>query len=220
MAVITPAYPRFRKATLLLSLLCSVVCSPSTVQAQDPPPPIGPVVLDLRASLPELPDAKAVADSRGLVAEELPGRGIGLDFAVHAYPFRIGIVTIGVGAQLTVVRSHSAPEGLREVTGRFTSFAPQLSLNFGSGEGWSYISGGPGVSRLSLIPAGEQAESADQAWVGTFNYGGGARWFVGPRLAFHFDLRMHSANPGPAQLTLPGSPRTNLLITSVGVSLK
>jgi hypothetical protein len=133
----------------------------------------------------------------------------------------LGPVTVGLGAQVTVLRSRSEAETpLQSVTAHFTSLAPQLSLNFGTGDGWSYISGGIGVSRWSIVPDGGQPQTADETWVRTFTYGAGARWFAKPHLAFHFDVRVHQIEPGPAQLTLPGSPRMNLLIISAGVSVK
>jgi len=192
----------------------------SRAAAQGPPPRIGPLVFDLRGSFPALSTDAALAASRDLTSSELPGRGLGVDVNAHFYPLAIGPTTIGLGGQLTWIRARSTPASLRAVTERLTSLAPQLSLNFGTGNGWSYLSGGIGGSRWSIVPDDGMAQVADQTWVRTFNYGGGARWFVRPRAAFHIDVRVHSVNPGPAQLVLPGSPRTNLLIIGAGISLK
>jgi hypothetical protein len=193
----------------------------SSAEAQDPPAPIGRLVADLSATFPRFSDDPALAASRGLSQAELPRRAIGGDLGAHVYPLRLGPVTLGLGAQATVLRSRAAADApLQSVTAHFTSLAPQLSLNFGTGDGWSYISGGVGVSRWSIVPDGGQPQAADEAWVRTVTYGGGARWFVKPHLAFHFDVRMHQIDPGPAQPPQPGSPRTNLLIMSAGVSVK
>jgi hypothetical protein len=193
----------------------------SSAEAQDPPPPIGPLVADVGGTLPRLSDDPALAASRGLSQAELPGRAIGVDVGAHVYPFRLGPVTIGLGAQVAMLRSRAEAEApLQSVTAHFISLAPQLSINFGSGDGWSYISGGIGVSRLSMVPDGGQPQTADEAWVRTATYGAGARWFVKPHLAFHVDVRVHQVDPGPAQLTLPASPRMSLFIVSVGLSVK
>ncbi len=201
---------------------CAIVlAASSSAEAQDPPAPIGPLVADLGGTLPKFRDDPGLAASRGLSQAELPGRAIGLDAGAHVYPLRFGPVTVGLGAQVAVLRSRAKAEApLQSVTAHFISVAPQLSLNFGTGDGWSYISGGIGVSRLSIVPDGGQPQTADQTWVRTTTYGGGARWFVKRHLAFHFDVRVHQAEPGPVQLTLPGSPRTNLLVISAGVSVK
>ena len=44
---------------------------------------------------------------------------------------------------------------------RRLTFTPQLSLNFGTGDGWSYISGGLGPSIWSIVPDGAQPLPAD-----------------------------------------------------------
>src|SRR5262245_34776064 len=139
----------------ILLLLPAFAAASGTAVALDPPPPIGPFAIDLRGTLPKFPNTAALADSRGLRLTDLPGRGIGADAGVHVYPFRVGVVTVGLGARLTLVRSRLGSEGtLPAVTGRFTSMAPQLSFNFGTGNGWSYISGGIGRSRWSIVPDG------------------------------------------------------------------
>jgi hypothetical protein len=130
-------------------------------------------------------------------------------------------VTVGLGGQLTFGRSHSSPDPpLRAVTSHYTEWAPQLSLNFGSGDGWSYLSGGAGKSRWSIVPDGGSPQDADQVWVWTVDYGGGARWFARSRIAFIIDFRVHAINAGPPQATLPGSPRVRMLILSAGVAFR
>ena len=171
--------------------------------------------------LPSMSETEALAASRGISTAQLPGRGFGVDLAAHVYPLRIRKVTVGLGAQLLLLRASGSPEPpLENVASRMTSFAPQLSLNFGTGNGWSYISGGIGTTRWSIVPEGAQPLAADEAWVLTYDGGGGARWFVRPRVAFHVDVRLHSIEPGPAQPALPGSPRVRMFVISAGISLK
>jgi hypothetical protein len=106
------------------------------------------------------------------------------------------------------------------VTETFTSFTPQLSLNFGTGHGWSYLSGGIGPARWSIVPDGAEPSPADEEQLRAINYGGGARWFARPRLAFTVDFRFHQIDPGTPVLGRAGSPRLTFIAIGAGVSLK
>src|SRR5262249_50158553 len=166
-----------------------------------------------------------LAQSRGVSEFELPGGGFGVDADAQYYFFRWKAVTFGVGGQVTLARSHSAETSVggvveRAVTERFTSIAPQISFNFGTGNGWSYISGGIGASKWFIVPDGYDPLPADEERLKTINYGGGARWFVKRHLAFHFDVRFYAIDPGTPAFGFPGSPRTTLMIAGAGISLK
>lgn len=194
--------------------------SPAT--AQEPPLPIPLLVVDVHAHVLSFPQDPLLAESRNLNPSELPGLGLGGDLGAHIYPLKWRAMTLGFGGQMTASRARRSPEAgstLRSTTGRFTSIAPQLSFNFGTGTGWSYLSGGIARSRWSIVPDEVARRTADDEWIKTINYGGGARWFAKPRLAFSFDVRFYAINPGTAGL-LPGSPRTTLMIIGAGVSLK
>ncbi|MGE4055870.1 MAG: outer membrane beta-barrel protein [Vicinamibacterales bacterium] len=207
-------------ACLLLGALCILAAS-RPASAQDEPSRIGPIAIDVRGSFPGLSDSPTLAASRNLVGDELPGRGLGGDVGAHLYLFKAGAVTFGIGAQLTLIRgtSQATEEGLRAVTSRLVSFTPQVSLNFGSGDGWSYLSAGMGQSEWSIVVQGEAPTSADLERLRTFNYGGGARWFMNEHVAFTFDVRFHVIEPGAIHvLGLPGSPRTRLLVIGAGLS--
>jgi len=83
-----------------------------------------------------------------------------------------------------------------------------------------FISGGIAASTWSVVPDGSIAQPPDQERLKTIDYGGGARWFAKPHLAFSFDVRfyaMDSSTPAPG---LPGGPRTRLLVVGAGVSVK
>jgi hypothetical protein len=185
---------------------------------------IGPFAVDVRGTFPGFPADVELAESRGLDVSELPGRGLGVDAGAHVYLFTWKAVTFGLGAQFTHARSRSTPPAsspdLRAVTEEFTSFAPQLSFNFGTGDGWSYISGGIGRSTWSVVPDDQEPGPADEERLFTINYGGGARWFAKPHLAFTFDVRFYAVDPGTPQAELPGSPRTTLLIIGAGISIR
>ncbi len=207
-------------ACLLLGALCFLAAS-RPASAQEDPSRIGPFVIDVRGSFPGLSDSPTLAASRNLVADELPSRGLGGDAGAHVYLFKAGAVTFGIGAQLTLIRgtSQATEEGLRPVTSRLLSFTPQASLNFGNGDGWSYLSAGMGQSQWSILVQGDAPTDADRERLRSFNYGGGARWFMNEHVAFTFDVRFHVIEPGAIHvLGLPGSPRTRMLVIGAGLS--
>jgi hypothetical protein len=205
-----------------------VLCAASPVRAQDPPPRIGLFVLDLHASIPQFPsDDAQLAESRGINSTAvLPGAGLGIQAGAHLYLLRIKAVTFGIGAEFAASRAREAPiasatTSTLALEERFSTFSPQLSLNFGTGHGWSYLSGGIGVSNWALVPEGQEGFPADSEPLKTINYGGGARWFAKSHLAFSFDVRFYAINPGTPYIEGKlGSPRTTLMIVGAGISLK
>jgi hypothetical protein len=208
-------------------LLCAFVSGARSVSAQDPPPRIPWFVVDAHATAPAFPsDDQELADSRGMTLAELPGRGWGVQLGAHFYPLRWRVITFGIGGEIAAGRASRTPPsddttGLRPATETFRTFAPQLSFNFGNGNGWSYLSGGIGYSTWALVPEGQANDyPPDSEPLYTINYGGGARWFIKPHLAFSFDVRFYAINPGSPFGGLPGSPRKTLLVIGAGVSLK
>jgi hypothetical protein len=230
-----------RLDAVLLCALAAVPFSSVRASAQTEKPPIGRFVLDVRATFPQFGSEQQLADSRGLRVSQLPGSGLGVDADAHVYVFRWKAITFGLGALVTFAQSHSSqstsddqpPVALPGVTERFSSVSPQISFNFGKADGWSYISGGIGVSAWTVIPDGGFARPPDMEHLQASNYGGGARWFLTPHIAFHVDVRFYGIYPGTpdptaypgspdptAQTQRPGSPRTTLLIVGTGVSIK
>lgn len=198
-----------------------------SVFAQGPPPKIGPFVLDVHGSMPRFPGSDPqLAASRAVDLKELPGSGLGVQAGLHVYVARWRAVTFGLGAEVASGRSHHGAAEVapgvfnRPTTERFTHVAPQLSFNFGDGDGWSYVSGGMGPSTWSLVPDAEPATTADSERLATINYGGGARWFIKRHLAFSFDVRFYAINPSTPVADRPNGPRTTLLVMGAGVSLK
>jgi hypothetical protein len=217
-----PALMR-RVALALVAAALLVACPP--VYAQDPPPPLPRVVVDLQGLVPVFPnDAAQLAESRGLSVTELPGAGLGGRAGAHVYLIKYRGITLGVGGEVLIGRSSSAPAegstGLVPVAERLTAAASQVSFNFGSGQGWSYLSGGVGRTRWSVHPSGQAEISADTESLPTVNYGGGARWFIKPHLAFSLDARIFEIQPGRPTQFGPGSPRTRLFVFGAGISLK
>jgi hypothetical protein len=216
-----------RKAfRVVLLLLCAFVSGARSLRAQDPPPRIPWFVVDAPATVPRFPsNDTALADSRDLEASELPGRGWGAQVGLHIYPLRWRVITFGVGGEVAVGRATKTPNvdttvALRSAREVFRTIAPQLSFNFGNGNGWSYLSGGLGRSTWAIVPEGQENHPPDSEPLKTINYGGGARWFIKPRLAFSFDVRFYAINPGTPFGVLPGSPRTTLMVIGAGVSVK
>jgi hypothetical protein len=101
----------------------------------------------------------------------------------------------------------------------FSAFSPQLSLNFGSRNGWSYLSAGLGWGSF-----GTELESAPlpdaEGRLRVINYGGGARWFARPRLALSLDLRFYAVNPQEAVVGRPAFPRKTMMVMSAGIGIK
>jgi hypothetical protein len=198
---------------------------PHISAAQEPPPLLPRITLDVRGTFPRFSTEPELAASRGLRPIELPSRGFGADLGLNFYLFKWKALTLGVGGQLTFTRGTSSPDtttqtDARPVIEKFTAITPQVSFNFGDGDGWSYISGGLGPSQRTLIPAGESVTAVDEERLRSVNYGAGARWFVTPHLAFTLDVRWHQINAGTPQLGFPASPRSTLFIAGGGITLK
>ena len=208
-----------RPCCTVLLLLAAV----TPTAAQDPGS-IGPFVVDIRGAFVSVGQDAELAASRGLGPAQLPGSGLGLDIGGHIYLFRWQSITFGLGASaLFASPSRSAGKNDPDPSGptvktRFMALSPQLSFNFGDGDGWSYVSGGLGTSRMSVfVTTGDEPA---QRRAGTLNYGGGARWFIKPRLAFSFDVRMFAISPLEQTSTEPSSPRMTRVAISAGVSIK
>jgi hypothetical protein len=211
-----------RRVALVLFLALGIA-APSF--AQEPPPRIGPFVVDLHGTVPRFPDDDpGLAASRGLSVIELPGTGLGVQAAANLYFFRWRAVTFGVGGEIMLARASQKPaaaaKGLQAVTEQFRSLGSQLSLNFGTGKGWSYLSGGIGRSNWSIVPDNLSHLFVDDEVLKTINYGGGARWFIRSHVAFSFDVRFYALNPGTPSAGNPASPRTTFLSVGAGISVK
>ena len=158
-----------------------------------------------------------------MAVSELPGRGPGLEIGAHIYPLKWKAMTIGLGGQIFLMRASSdaVPElGYRASRAALTSYSPQVSFNFGTGNGWSYVTGGIGPTTWSLVPEGSAPLAIDETALQTVNYGGGARWFAKQHVAFTVDLRFYDITSGVAEAGFPAHPRTRLIVIGAGVSFK
>lgn len=214
---------RTRVTTSLLLWLA--LAAPGAAQQQDP---IGPFAVDLRGAYGRHKAEPSVATDLGVTAANLPSRSFGLVAGAHVYPLRSSKVTLGLGANLVKTHGSStldliAADGTTTkgptVDRHFTTVSPEISLNFGHRNGWSYISGGMfGRSKQYVDRPDRQA--VNPAYRSTINYGGGARWFTTEHLAFSVDFRWYSVAEQAAAAGLIAQPRTTLLILSGGVSFK
>jgi hypothetical protein len=212
-----------------LGVAAAVLFLAAPSYAQFPVQPIGRFVADARVAFPKFKDLPSVNDAIGITEDQTPGRGLGLVFGVHVYPLRMGPVTLGLGGELLVSRGRKTPDtetsgGATTAAGptvesRLSSISPQISLNFGNRQGWSYLSGGIGGAVWTTeLDTASSTSTAPR--VKAINYGGGARWFAKPHLAFAFDLRWYAVDPQLAAGTRPAYPRTTMTVLSVGASFK
>lgn len=214
---------------LRVAIVAAVMLAPGPrpAAAQDPPPKIGPFAFDVHGYWARFPtNDKQLSDSRGLDLRELPGHGIGIHAAATFYVYSWRAVTFGLGGDFTAARSHTDGKRLgvnvvgRPITETFTHVAPELSFNFGNGNGWSYVSGGIGPGVWSVLPDGQTASGPDVERLQTINYGGGARWFVNRHIAFTVDVRFYAINPSTPVFNRPGGPRKTLRFMGAGISIK
>ena len=193
--------------------------------AQPTTGPLPHFAVDTRGSLARFKADPGVAAPLNVALDNLPTRGLGLTVGAHWYALRLRRITFGLGGELLLARdSATLHDSETDRTGptvstRVSAFAPQISFNFGRDEGWSYISGGLGSARIT-------SERADLPMAGPpartrmLNYGGGARWFNSPRMAFTFDVRFYAISPRFATPTMPGYPRAKFMVLSAGLAFK
>ena len=215
-----------------LVILILLIATPVSAQAPERLPWF---TVDAHAATVGLPQAE------GWVPEvsadtELPGRNWGLSTGVTVYPFRLGIITFGAGASVIVGKGSSQSLTITSGSGSnattrttpvvhtgITSLVPQLSINFGRKLGWSYLSAGLGVSRVTSradAVGSRPAIEVPEAWNSALNFGGGARWFMKPHLGAGFDVRFVKLGSRPATATLPAAKRTQVWNISAGISIQ
>ena len=210
---------------LLLLVTLSLPLTAATTRAQVARPP-GPFIIDARGAFSSVGRSEELSIPRGLQPGELPKTVLGLDVGAHVYPVR-GKVTLGVGASLLMIGGTQNPgaaeDGATEVPvtpGEFRvrGIVPQLSLNFGSSRGWSYLGAGLGFSQLKAGRA--ESELAYSPNLLTINLGGGARWFVSEHVAFTFDGRYYRLASKELEADYVGNPTVSMFVLSAGLSFK
>lgn len=198
---------------------------PDDTMAQVAAPP-GPFVIDARGAFASVGRSEELASPRGLQVSELPKTVLGLDVGAHVYTVR-GKVTLGIGASLLMVGGTQTPAepaagavDAPTTPGEFRvrGIVPQLSLNFGSSRGWSYIGAGLGLSQLKAGRAESDLSYSPQLL--TLNLGGGARWFVSEHVAFTLDGRYYRLTAKDLEAGYVGNPMVSMFVLSAGLGFK
>jgi hypothetical protein len=143
--------------------------------------------------------------------------------AAHIYPVRRGRLKIGIGAEVLTGSGSSQTKGADgvptgpEIHRRLSSMSGQVSLNFGRGAGWSYVTAGAGPLKFESYL--NEAEP-DGIGATTLNVGGGARWFNWDHVAFTVDLRFYLTRPATATTNTAARERARIVLFSAGISIK
>ena len=192
--------------------------------------------IDLHAASVGLPTAEGWIPVPVIGDTPLPGRGLGFAGAATVYPFKLGVMTIGFGASVSAgkgkgealtITTGSGTNAVTTVTPVFRTQAlnviPQVSINFGHRLGWSYLSAGIGTTRVAAsadaTPTTPQV-ILPETWNQALNFGGGARWFMRPRLGAGFDVRFVKLGSRGASGDIPSARRTQMITFSAGISIQ
>lgn len=211
-----------------------VVLFGASASAQGPPPdPPGPYAIDLHGSFGGFPRDSSFFPlvPTGTV---VPTRGFGLEVGGHVYLFRLGPARLGVGVSAMRVRHQTSPadppstgttpppvQTVPDVEATMTMLAPQVSFNFGTSDGWSYLSAGYGRAQVNTATSGTaRGAERENGPLNAMNIGGGARWFRSRHLAVTFDVRFHFLGATPADPPLVGTPRSTILTAGAGFSFR
>lgn len=211
---------------LLVAALFATLTGTASAQVDEP---LSGLVVDVRGAWARFKEDAVVASQIGVTPANLPTRGLGIAAGLHWYPVRVRGVTLGLGGEFLTARGtrtlepEDGTDPLQEpaptVSTRMTSASPQLSLNFGRKNGWSYISGGIGLATFTSGRADQPLGDPDGRARAT-HYGGGARWFTKRHLAVSVDLRFYTINEQPAAVARPAFPRMRFMVISAGVAFR
>jgi hypothetical protein len=209
------------RVVLALALLAAAA-SPAYAQPKDPLPTF---VVDVRGLFAKLGQDTTTATDLGVTAQELPGTAIGGAVGVNFYPLKkkisLGFGAEGLLARATAQQAADAQTGAVEgprIERRLQGISGTFSLNFGHGQGWSYVSAGIGPMRFQTF-SGDLPASAPPFQM-TQNFGAGARWFTNNHVAFCFDLRFYLTKPVDTTVEYAGRLRQRVMVISAGIAIK
>jgi len=209
-----------RVASFTVAFLFAIA---SAAHAQRPGP-IPRFAADVRGFYSSLGQDPVTAENLGIDGFALPNRGPGGAIDAHLYVLRSRTFALGVGAELMAQRgSAKVTDETGALTGptvhqRIRGVAPQISLNFGTYDGWSYVTAGMGPMTFASYLDTEPSEPPPSKM--TINLGGGARWFFSNHLAFTVDVRFYQTKPETQTEFYPGRQRTRLLVLSAGLGIR
>ena len=223
-----PSAALFCGVGFVLAVVVLLSAPAAAQQPQKDPLPI--LAADVHGLFARHKTEPSVATGLAVAAGNVPTHSFGLVGGAHVYILRGRRISLGVGGSiLTAGGSNSiettATDGTVTkspvVRRHFRSINPEVSLNFGHRNGWSYISGGfGGQSKMYLEREDAPASAAPQR--STLTYGAGARWFTSDHLAFSVEVRWYSIaeQPASAATKIVLEPRTTLMVLSGGISIK
>ena len=203
-----------------------------------PRQPLPVVVVDLRGFYAALGQDPITAGDLLVTPADLPSRGLGAAGGVQLYPLRSRRISLGISAEAILARARklTTPEEEQEeeepaggdgevteplppINQRLIGWSGNLSLNFGSRNGWSYVTAGIGPMRFGTFE-GDQSPPRPAPSKMTINYGGGARWFAWRHIAFAVDVRFYQTRPESQTVFYAGRARSSLRILSAGISIR
>lgn len=200
----------------ILALVCGLLGAAPAAFGQDAPSRPGPWVVDVRGVTLSLPVAHGFASPLP-AGTPVPGRAFGAELGVRLYGPNWGASRLGVGAGWMWARGTTPEVGaVPRVEEVFTSLAPEVSANFGTAKGWSYLSLGAGVASIESMSVlnGRRSAAGGSGRVLDVHAGAGARWFTTDHLAVGFDVRLHRLAAGEV------TPSTVRFAVSVGMSAR
>ena len=226
---------RFRLLTSICGLFVfSLLVFPTPAAAQQKEP-LPPFVADVRGIFARHKVEPDIAKGLDVETGNLPTRSLGIVGGAHVYVLRGHTVTLGFGgtmlfaggsntlqpATTTGGTTGGTTAALPTVRRHFRSINPEISLNFGHRNGWSYISGGL-LGQSTMYVEREDKPATNPPHRKTLTYGAGARWFANDHVAFSVEIRWYSlAEMLPsAGSTVVFAPRTTLMVLSGGISIK
>jgi hypothetical protein len=200
------------RACIALLMVVAALGGSAAAQTITPEPP-GPYVIDLHGAMTKIPQA-AVEYPGVPPGTTVPARSFGAEVGAHVYPVALGHVRVGFGVAFTEVRGtastpvsplagssssdtsslppSSSPVAFPSIRTRERIIAPQVSLNFGTHDGWSYVSVGYGsVREITEAVYTSGPTTTASTTHGAAEFGGGARWFLNTHLGVGFDLRFY-----------------------------
>ena len=197
--------------------------TPTPIVTPVKPAPLPVFALDVRAGFASLGQDTTTAASVGVTPSDMPGRARTFVIGANLYVLRHGGFKLGLGAEaIRGVSSNRRLDATGNDTGpvirrRLEGFSGQLSVNFGKGKGWSYITVGGGPMKFETYLDEAKPTRAGET---TLNYGGGAKWSFKSHLAFNLDLRMYLTRPAVATFDAPARARKRITLLSAGISIK
>jgi hypothetical protein len=228
---------RAKRTVIVLTSLVLLMAGAASAQTPTPAPtptptpqvtplavaPLPFFALDVRAGFITMGTDTTTAADLAVDARDMPSRAKTVVIGANFYLLRRGGFKLGLGAEaIRGVASNRRLDSTGTETGpvirrRIEGMSGQISLNFGKGKGWSYLTVGGGPMKFDSY-----LDEAKPTRAGTtsLNYGGGARWSFKSHLALNVDLRLYLTRPADATFDAPGRVRKRLALLSAGISFK